>query len=130
LVRSVEERERIFGLLVAHGERSGVEGRDWPVMCKQWQCGHISNFHYLMYARCADVQTRTHTSRKLAAQHSTHLAGCMPRSALQRSQHDVDVAICRYLNSMAGRSFNDITQYPIFPWIIADYTSETVRAPP
>jgi hypothetical protein len=29
---------------------------------------------------------------------------------------------------MAGRSFNDITQYPIFPWIIADYESETVRA--
>ena len=28
------------------------------------------------------------------------------------------------LNKMAGRSFNDITQYPVFPWIIADYTSE------
>ena len=28
------------------------------------------------------------------------------------------------LNSLAGRSFNDITQYPIFPWVIADYTSE------
>ena len=28
------------------------------------------------------------------------------------------------LNKMAGRSFNDITQYPVFPWIIADYTSK------
>jgi hypothetical protein len=28
------------------------------------------------------------------------------------------------LNIMAGRSYNDITQYPVFPWIIADYTSE------
>lgn len=27
---------------------------------------------------------------------------------------------------MAGRSFNDLTQYPVFPWIIADYTSETI----
>ena len=30
------------------------------------------------------------------------------------------------LNILAGRSYNDITQYPVFPWIIADYTSETL----
>eukprot|EP01063_Lacrimia_lanifica_P011782 TRINITY_DN18479_c0_g2_i1.p1 TRINITY_DN18479_c0_g2~~TRINITY_DN18479_c0_g2_i1.p1 ORF type:complete len:2982 (+),score=1036.74 TRINITY_DN18479_c0_g2_i1:624-8948(+) len=28
------------------------------------------------------------------------------------------------LNTMSGRSFNDLTQYPIFPHVIADYTSE------
>lgn len=28
------------------------------------------------------------------------------------------------LNLMAGRTFNDITQYPVFPWILADYSSE------
>ena len=28
------------------------------------------------------------------------------------------------VNSMAGRTFNDLTQYPVFPWILADYTSE------
>eukprot|EP01105_Mastigella_eilhardi_P025380 TRINITY_DN68_c0_g1_i2.p1 TRINITY_DN68_c0_g1~~TRINITY_DN68_c0_g1_i2.p1 ORF type:complete len:2854 (-),score=674.35 TRINITY_DN68_c0_g1_i2:50-7438(-) len=28
------------------------------------------------------------------------------------------------LNTIAGRSYNDITQYPVFPWVIADYTSE------
>jgi hypothetical protein len=28
------------------------------------------------------------------------------------------------INTLAGRSFNDLTQYPVFPWIIADYTSE------
>jgi len=30
------------------------------------------------------------------------------------------------LNSVAGRSYNDITQYPVFPWILADYESETL----
>ncbi|OQR90292.1 hypothetical protein THRCLA_09381 [Thraustotheca clavata] len=30
------------------------------------------------------------------------------------------------LNAMAGRSFNDLTQYPIFPWVLADYTSDTL----
>eukprot|EP00053_Salpingoeca_punica_P024611 m.13881 g.13881 ORF g.13881 m.13881 type:complete len:966 (-) comp6991_c0_seq1:1490-4387(-) len=29
-----------------------------------------------------------------------------------------------YLNSMADRSFNDLTQYPVFPWVVADYKSE------
>nr|XP_010908800.1 BEACH domain-containing protein C2 isoform X2 [Elaeis guineensis] len=28
------------------------------------------------------------------------------------------------LNTLAGRSYNDITQYPVFPWILADYCSE------
>ncbi|KAI8380254.1 hypothetical protein BD560DRAFT_323822 [Blakeslea trispora] len=29
-----------------------------------------------------------------------------------------------YLNAIAGRSYNDLTQYPVFPWILADYRSE------
>lgn len=28
-----------------------------------------------------------------------------------------------YLNFAAGRSFNDLSQYPIFPWIVQDYAS-------
>jgi Beige/BEACH domain/PH domain associated with Beige/BEACH len=28
------------------------------------------------------------------------------------------------LNTFAGRSFNDLTQYPVFPWIISDYSSD------
>lgn len=30
------------------------------------------------------------------------------------------------LNRMSGRSFNDITQYPVFPWVLADYTSNEI----
>ncbi|XP_037457938.1 BEACH domain-containing protein B-like isoform X2 [Triticum dicoccoides] len=30
------------------------------------------------------------------------------------------------LNTLAGRSYNDLTQYPIFPWVLADYASENV----
>ena len=29
-----------------------------------------------------------------------------------------------YLNFIAHRSFNDLTQYPIFPWIVQDYKYE------
>lgn len=27
------------------------------------------------------------------------------------------------LNTLAGRSYNDLMQYPVFPWIVADYDS-------
>ncbi|XP_021748054.1 BEACH domain-containing protein C2-like [Chenopodium quinoa] len=30
------------------------------------------------------------------------------------------------LNTLAGRSYNDITQYPVFPWILSDYTSQNL----
>lgn len=32
-----------------------------------------------------------------------------------------------YLNFIADRSFNDLTQYPVFPWVIADYTSSVLK---
>jgi len=28
------------------------------------------------------------------------------------------------INTLAGRTYNDLTQYPVFPWVIADYTSK------
>ena len=31
-----------------------------------------------------------------------------------------------YLNVISGRSFNDLGQWPVFPWILKDYTSDTL----
>ena len=31
------------------------------------------------------------------------------------------------LNKLSGRTFNDLMQYPIFPYILADYTSPTLN---
>jgi hypothetical protein len=30
------------------------------------------------------------------------------------------------INTIAGRSFNDLTQYPVFPWVISDYSSPSL----
>ncbi|KAL4164780.1 hypothetical protein KRP22_003521 [Phytophthora ramorum] len=35
-------------------------------------------------------------------------------------------AYLMHLNTLAGRSYNDLTQYPVFPWILADYDSEAL----
>nr|CAD7399314.1 unnamed protein product [Timema poppensis] len=31
-----------------------------------------------------------------------------------------------YLNSLSDRTFNDLTQYPVFPWVISDMSSSTL----
>lgn len=31
------------------------------------------------------------------------------------------------LNTYAGRSYNDINQYPIFPWVVKDFNSEQIN---
>ncbi|CAF4232817.1 unnamed protein product, partial [Rotaria sp. Silwood2] len=32
-----------------------------------------------------------------------------------------------YLNTLAGRSYNDLMQYPVLPWILADYDSKELN---
>ena len=32
-----------------------------------------------------------------------------------------------WMNIFGGRSLNDLTQYPVFPWLITDYTSEEIN---
>lgn len=29
-----------------------------------------------------------------------------------------------HLNTLAGRGYSDLTQYPVFPWVLADYEGE------
>lgn len=31
-----------------------------------------------------------------------------------------------HLNTIAGRTYNDLSQYPVFPWVLADYSSEVL----
>ncbi|KAI0883952.1 beach-domain-containing protein [Annulohypoxylon maeteangense] len=50
-----------------------------------------------------------------------------PWNPLMRRWQRGEISNFHYLmlvNTMAGRTFNDLTQYPVFPWVLADYTSE------
>lgn len=31
-----------------------------------------------------------------------------------------------HLNTLAGRGYSDLTQYPVFPWVLADYESDNL----
>jgi len=46
---------------------------------------------------------------------------------LRKLWQDGDISNLQYLmhlNTLAGRSYNDLTQYPVFPWVLRDHTSE------
>ncbi|KAJ5649607.1 uncharacterized protein N7484_003330 [Penicillium longicatenatum] len=53
--------------------------------------------------------------------------GHLPSSPATRKWVRGEISNFHYLmliNTLAGRTFNDLTQYPVFPWVLADYTSE------
>ena len=52
-----------------------------------------------------------------------------PSSPSMRRWQKGEMSNFHYLmlvNTMAGRTFNDLTQYPVFPWVLADYTSDVL----
>ncbi|KAJ3226432.1 hypothetical protein HK099_004885 [Clydaea vesicula] len=58
-----------------------------------------------------------------------NILGVSPLQELTQKWIVRDISNFEYLmrlNSLAGRSYNDLTQYPVFPWIIKDYESEEV----
>lgn len=46
-------------------------------------------------------------------------------SAFQRGEIS-NFQYLMHLNTLAGRSYNDLMQYPVFPWILADYDAEVI----
>lgn len=48
----------------------------------------------------------------------------MLRKWQQREVSNYDYLV--YLNNAAGRTKNDLTQYPVFPWIVNDYQSSSI----
>ena len=47
-------------------------------------------------------------------------------SAMWREGKISNFSYIMWINTLAGRSFNDITQYPVFPWVLSNYSSETI----
>ncbi|KAI1343588.1 hypothetical protein F5Y15DRAFT_237193 [Xylariaceae sp. FL0016] len=53
-----------------------------------------------------------------------------PWNPIMRRWQKGEISNFHYLmlvNTLAGRTFNDLTQYPVFPWILADYTSDELN---
>ena len=47
-----------------------------------------------------------------------------PHPSLNQNGEMSNFQYLMQLNTLAGRSYNDLMQYPIFPWVLADYESD------
>ncbi|KAF7247392.1 WD repeat- and FYVE domain-containing protein 4 [Varanus komodoensis] len=54
--------------------------------------------------------------------HAPEVAGPHPLERREISNFDY----LMYLNTLAGRTYSDLMQYPVFPWVLADYHSKTL----
>lgn len=85
------------------------------------------------------IEGRRNAYRAIVQAHPPHLSNVYlatqrPEQLLKRTQlmerwarrEISNFEYLMHLNTLAGRSYNDITQYPVFPWILADYTSKNL----
>ena len=59
----------------------------------------------------------------------TALFGGSPLTELTQKWQNREISTLAYLmhlNTLAGRSYNDLTQYPTFPWVLSNYESAEI----
>jgi len=52
------------------------------------------------------------------------------KSGLTKRWQNYEISNFEYimrLNELSGRSYKDLTQYPVFPWVLCNYLAETIR---
>ncbi|KAL1329696.1 hypothetical protein HN51_046871 [Arachis hypogaea] len=74
------------------------------------------------------LDTTISGSSKQESNEGSRLFKIMAKSFSKRWQNG-EISNFQYLmhlNTLAGRGYSDLTQYPVFPWVLADYESENL----
>ncbi|KAL8804345.1 MAG: hypothetical protein Q9182_002627 [Xanthomendoza sp. 2 TL-2023] len=76
--------------------------------------------------RFDSVHSQADPSQSLGSRFTSVFAQSNPNPATRRwTQGEIsNFNYLMHINTMAGRTFNDLTQYPVFPWVLSDYKSE------
>uniref|UniRef100_A0A3Q7EKN2 BEACH domain-containing protein C2 n=1 Tax=Solanum lycopersicum TaxID=4081 RepID=A0A3Q7EKN2_SOLLC len=98
----ISSEEKCIGII--YGRPSTEARRDAYRAIVQTRPSHLNNI-YLATQRPEQLLKRTQLMERWARREISNFEYLMQ------------------LNTLAGRSYNDITQYPVFPWVISDYTS-------
>ncbi|TMW56707.1 hypothetical protein Poli38472_006717 [Pythium oligandrum] len=104
------------------------DGRNYLITFES-QTQRENVFHSLL-AKCPNVRgaangmDRTAVSGDLYSQLRKLLRQNMTERWIAREITNFEYLM--HLNTLAGRSYNDLTQYPVFPWILSDYSSPSL----
>ncbi|TYZ63611.1 hypothetical protein PybrP1_002555 [[Pythium] brassicae (nom. inval.)] len=81
----------------------------------------LTHFHESLMARRPLMLKRDPAMRRL--RHPSSIFRNSTTSARWVNHEISTFEYLMWLNTIAGRTYNDLTQYPIFPWVVADYES-------
>ena len=110
----------------------------WPRRYRLQRCalelmfrdGHSAMFSLISRAVCDEaLKVLQKHARNLRAKHSPHPEMDLKSSGLTEKWQRREISNFEYLmhlNTYAGRTYNDLSQYPVFPWVLRDYTSDTL----
>nr|CAD7574462.1 unnamed protein product [Timema californicum] len=81
-----------------------------------------------LYLSFKSLEDRDMLYQGLIGQHSLKLDNTDQEMMTLQWQNGVisNYDYLMYLNSLSDRTFNDLTQYPVFPWVISDMSSSTL----
>ncbi|KXS18665.1 hypothetical protein M427DRAFT_197090 [Gonapodya prolifera JEL478] len=93
--------------------------------------GTTSLFHF------PDPKDRVNIVNKIITLRQSSLVSCDTRSPYDQfrrsnmmekwQRHEIsNFSYLMWLNTIAGRSYNDLSMYPVFPWILKDYASRSL----
>lgn len=88
----------------------------------------MHNFQLRNSLPCIRLDTTISGSSKQESNEGSRLFKTVAKSFSKRWQNG-EISNFQYLmhlNTLAGRGYSDLTQYPVFPWVLADYESESL----
>ncbi|XP_071448307.1 protein FAN-like [Hetaerina americana] len=91
-------------------------------------CGGHGRVQHLLLCLSSQVE-RDQLHDRIRGQSVTSLEETNQEVMTLRWQNGVisNYEYLQYLNSMADRTYNDLTQYPVFPWVLNDHSSEDLN---
>lgn len=91
-----------------------VEGYQWSATVKSWSL----NRHYWNTTGTVPISVSPCCSENHVTEHTAESYMLQwQRGHLSNYQYLL------HLNNLADRSCNDLSQYPVFPWVVSDYSS-------
>ncbi|KAF5399500.1 hypothetical protein PHET_07247, partial [Paragonimus heterotremus] len=121
-MRSTKERDLFIQSL--EEQLTGTTGQQ----LRSFRQTRFSSSSSATHGRDKFTRRRSRTDRRIRLSRNAHQQLCR----LQAAKHGwlngqlSNFAYLMELNTLAGRSYNDLMQYPIFPWVIRDYHSHVL----
>uniref|UniRef100_A0A8C2MGC8 Neurobeachin like 1 n=1 Tax=Cricetulus griseus TaxID=10029 RepID=A0A8C2MGC8_CRIGR len=128
---SIEKEDGIgFDFKWPHSQIREIHLRRYNLRRSALEIFHVDQSNYFLNFK---KEVRNKVYSRLLSLHSPNSYGTrspqelFKASGLTQKWVNREITNFDYLiqiNTMAGRTYNDLAQYPVFPWILQDYTSE------